>query len=76
MLKIPKHNGFANQLPEDDGNHRGCIVAESVEHADPVHKISIISRGIAALGYTQQKPPEVHVLIADAGILPERPVML
>ncbi|MEJ2158835.1 MAG: AAA family ATPase, partial [Desulfobacteraceae bacterium] len=35
-----------------------AIVAESVEHADPVHKISIIPRGIAALGYTQQLPTE------------------
>jgi cell division protease FtsH len=34
-----------------------AIVAESVEDADPVHKISIIPRGIAALGYTQQQPP-------------------
>src|SRR5690606_2819122 len=28
-----------------------AIVAERVEHADPVHKISIIPRGVAALGY-------------------------
>ncbi len=33
-----------------------AIVAESVEHAARVAKISIIPRGIAALGYTQQQP--------------------
>jgi cell division protease FtsH len=35
-----------------------AIVAERAEHADPVHKISIIPRGVAALGYTQQLPDE------------------
>ncbi len=40
-----------------------AIVAESVEHADPVHKISIIPRGIAALGYTQQQPTEDRYLL-------------
>jgi cell division protease FtsH len=40
-----------------------AIVAESVEHADPVHKISIIPRGIAALGYTQQQPTDDRYLL-------------
>jgi cell division protease FtsH len=40
-----------------------AIVAESVEHADSVHKISIIPRGIAALGYTQQQPTEDRYLL-------------
>jgi cell division protease FtsH len=35
-----------------------AIVAERAPHADPVHKISIIPRGVAALGYTQQLPDE------------------
>lgn len=33
-----------------------ALVAERVPHADPVHKISIIPRGVAALGFTQQVP--------------------
>jgi cell division protease FtsH len=33
-------------------------VAELVPGADPVSKISIIPRGVAALGYTQQLPTE------------------
>jgi cell division protease FtsH len=40
-----------------------AIVAERVEFADPVHKISIIPRGVAALGYTQQLPEEDRYLI-------------
>jgi cell division protease FtsH len=40
-----------------------AIVAERAEHADPVHKISIIPRGVAALGYTQQLPTDERFLI-------------
>jgi cell division protease FtsH len=40
-----------------------AIVAERAEHADPVHKISIIPRGVAALGYTQQLPTDERYLI-------------
>jgi cell division protease FtsH len=40
-----------------------AIAAESVEHADPVHKISIIPRGIAAFGYPQQQPTEDRYLL-------------
>ncbi len=34
------------------------LVAKNVPHADPVHKVSIIPRGIGALGYTLQLPVE------------------
>jgi cell division protease FtsH len=40
-----------------------AIVAERAEYADPVHKISIIPRGVAALGYTQQLPTDERFLI-------------
>jgi cell division protease FtsH len=40
-----------------------AIVAERAEHADPVHKISIIPRGVAALGYTQQLPEDDRYLM-------------
>jgi cell division protease FtsH len=43
-----------------------AIVAERAEHADPVHKISIIPRGVAALGYTQQLPTDERFLIQKA----------
>lgn len=40
-----------------------ALVAEAVPNADPVRKISIIPRGIAALGYTQQLPTEDRYLM-------------
>jgi cell division protease FtsH len=53
-----------------------AIVAESVEHADPVHKISIIPRGIAALGYTQQQPTEDRYLLTRSELLDRLAVLL
>jgi cell division protease FtsH len=40
-----------------------ALVAMSVPGSDPVHKISIIPRGIGALGYTIQRPTEERYLM-------------
>jgi cell division protease FtsH len=40
-----------------------ALVAVSVPHADPVHKITIIPRGIAALGMTYQLPTEERFIM-------------
>jgi cell division protease FtsH len=40
-----------------------ALVAMSVPGSDPVHKISIIPRGIGALGYTIQRPTEDRFLM-------------
>lgn len=40
-----------------------AIVASAIQGADPVHKISIIPRGIGALGYTIQRPTEDRFLM-------------
>jgi cell division protease FtsH len=53
-----------------------AIVAESVKHADPVHKISIIPRGIAALGYTQQQPTEDRYLMTRSELQDRLSVLL
>jgi len=53
-----------------------ALVAESVQHADPVHKISIIPRGIAALGYTQQQPTEDRYLMTRSELLDRLAVFL
>jgi cell division protease FtsH len=53
-----------------------AIVAESVEHAGPVHKISVIPRGIAALGYTQQQPTEDRYLMTRSELLDRLAVLL
>jgi cell division protease FtsH len=53
-----------------------AIVAESRAHADKVAKISIIPRGIAALGYTQQQPTEDRYLLRRAELLDRLDVLL
>ncbi|MBF0118502.1 MAG: ATP-dependent zinc metalloprotease FtsH [Desulfobacterales bacterium] len=40
-----------------------AIAAAAVTGADPVHKVSIIPRGIGALGYTIQRPTEDRYLM-------------
>jgi cell division protease FtsH len=42
-----------------------ALVARFVEHTDPVHRVSIIPRGIGALGYTQQLPDEERYLMSE-----------
>src|SRR6266850_1472235 len=43
-----------------------ALVATSVAHADPVHKVTIIPRGIAALGMTYQLPTEDRFLMTQS----------
>lgn len=42
-----------------------ALVAHFVDHSDPVHRVSIIPRGIGALGYTQQLPDEERYLMSE-----------
>ncbi len=53
-----------------------AIVAERVETADPVHKISIIPRGVGALGYTQQLPVDERYLLQRQELLDRLAVLL
>ena len=53
-----------------------AIVAERVPSADPVHKISIIPRGVAALGYTQQLPTEDRYLLTKQELMDRIAVLL
>ncbi len=46
-----------------------ALVAAHSEHADPVHKISIVPRGRAALGYTMQLPSEDQFLLTRAELM-------
>ncbi len=41
-----------------------ALVASALPGADPVHKVSIIPRGIGALGYTMTRPTEDRFLIS------------
>lgn len=52
-----------------------ALVAASLSNADPVHRISIIPRGIAALGYTLQLPTEDRYLVTRAELLDKLAVL-
>ena len=43
-----------------------ALVASASTSADPVHKVSIIPRGLGALGYTRQRPTEDRFLMTRA----------
>ena len=53
-----------------------ALTAAFTEGADKVHKISIIPRGIAALGYTMQMPEEDRYLKTQKELLGEVDVLL
>ena len=52
-----------------------ALVGHVLENSDPVHKISIVSRG-QALGYTMQVPEEDHFLDTRDGMLDQIAVLL
>ena len=41
-----------------------ALVANNLPGVDPVHKVSIIPRGVGALGYTMQRPTEDRFLLS------------
>jgi cell division protease FtsH len=53
-----------------------ALVAESRPRADRVAKISLIRRGVAALGYTQQQPTEDRYLMTRGELLDRLDVLL
>ncbi len=52
-----------------------ALVGHVLTHSDPIHKISIVSRG-QALGYTMQIPEEDHFLETRDGMLDQIAVLL
>jgi cell division protease FtsH len=53
-----------------------ALVAALTPGCDVVHKISIIPRGLAALGYTQQRPTEDRYLMSRQELLSKIDVLL
>ena len=53
-----------------------ALVAASLPGMDPVHKISIIPRGIGALGYTMQRPTEDRFLMSRRDLASRITVLL
>ena len=53
-----------------------ALVAHHTPDADPVRKISIVPRGLGALGYTMQTPAEDRFLLTESDILGRVDVLL
>jgi cell division protease FtsH len=53
-----------------------AIVASFLPNADPIRRISIIPRGIAALGYTLQLPTEDRYLMTKSELLDRLAILL
>jgi cell division protease FtsH len=53
-----------------------ALVALSVQHADPVHRVSIIPRSIGALGITLQLPTDERYLMTREELCDRICVML
>ena len=53
-----------------------ALVATSLPHTDPVHKISIIPRGLGALGYMLQSPQEDRHLVTQSELANKIAVLL
>lgn len=63
---LEKKNRLVHRKERDIVAHHEAghaLVAEGVQTADPVHKISIIPRGVGALGYMQQLPEDERFLL-------------
>jgi len=53
-----------------------ALVALSVKHADPLHRVSIIPRSIGALGYTLQLPTQERYLMTQPELEDQIAVLL
>jgi cell division protease FtsH len=53
-----------------------ALVASALPGADPVHKVSIIPRGIGALGYTMQRPTEDRFIIERGELMNRMAVLM
>lgn len=69
MLDEEKH-----RLAVHEGGH--ALIAYSLPNTDPVHKVSIIPRGLSALGYMQQRPDHDRYMITQTQLESQLQVML
>jgi cell division protease FtsH len=76
---LEKRNRLLNPKEREVVGHHEmghAIVAAAQPGCDPVHKISIIPRGIGALGYTIQRPTEDRYLMTRAELEAKMAVLL
>jgi len=79
MLGLEKKNRVMSAAEKErvayhEAGH--ALVALSVEHADPVHRVSIIPRSSGALGHTLQLPTEERFLMTRTELRDQLIVML
>ena len=58
------HDDEKQRVAYHESGH--ALVAYSLPNTDPVHKVSIIPRGLAALGYTMQRPEGDRYLMTQS----------
>jgi cell division protease FtsH len=76
---LEKRNRLLNPLERRIVAHHEmghALVALALPGADPVHKVSIIPRGIGTLGYTLQRPTEDRFLMTRAELENKMAVLL
>jgi cell division protease FtsH len=76
---LEKRNRLLNPLERRVVAHHEmghALVAMSLSGSDPIHKVSIIPRGIGALGYTIQRPTEERFLMSRAELEGKMAVLL
>jgi cell division protease FtsH len=79
MLGLEKKNRVMSAAEKErvayhEAGH--ALVALSVEHAAPVHRVSIIPRSVGALGHTLQLPTEERYLMTRGELRDQLAVML
>ncbi len=76
---LEKKTRVMNKKEKETVAYHECghtIVAEFLPTTDPVHRVSIVQRGIAALGYTLQLPTEDRYLMTKTELKDKLCVML
>ncbi len=76
---LEKKTRVMNKREKETVAYHECghtIVAELMPTTDPVHRVSIVQRGIAALGYTLQLPTEDRYLMTKTELEDKLCVML
>ena len=76
---LEKKNRILNEREREIVAHHEmghALVAAALPGTDPVHKVSVIPRGIGALGYTIQRPTEDRFLMTRAELENKMAVLL
>ncbi len=76
---LEKKRGIISEAEKIRVAYHECghaLTADAIPGADPVHKISIVPRGLAALGYTWQRPDDERYLTTRAELVARMQTLL